>query len=55
MSDPKTSDEAKNLGNAALKEGKTEEAIQWFTKGISLIAPGESAHVLYSNRSAAYA
>jgi len=43
------------LGNAALKEGKTEEAIQWFTKGISLVAPGESAHVLYSNRSAAYA
>jgi len=55
MSEPQTSEEAKNLGNAALKEGKTEEAIQWFTKGISLVKPGESAHVLYSNRSAAYA
>jgi len=55
MAEPQTSEEAKNLGNAALKEGKKEEAIQWFTKGISLVKPGEPAHVLYSNRSAAYA
>jgi len=55
MSEPQTSDEAKNLGNAAIKEGKYADAVQWFTKGISLVKPGEPAHVLYSNRSAAYA
>jgi len=57
MSDanPQTSEEAKNLGNAALKEGKPLVAIDWFTRAIGLVKPGEPAHVLYSNRSAAYA
>lgn len=57
MSDPnpQTSEEAKNLGNAALKEGKPLVAVEWFTRAIGLVKPGEPAHVLYSNRSAAYA
>jgi len=55
MSNPQTSEEAKNLGNAALKEGKPQVAIEWFTRAIGLVNPGEPAHVLYSNRSAAQA
>jgi len=43
------------LGNAALKEGKPLVAVEWFTRAIGLVKPGEPAHVLYSNRSAAYA
>jgi len=53
--EPQTSEEAKNLGNAALKEGKPQVAIDWFTRAIGLVKPGEPAHVLYSNRSAAQA
>lgn len=52
---PQTSEEAKILGNAAIKEGKAQEAVEWFTVAIGLVKPGEPAHVLYSNRSAAEA
>ncbi|KAJ1702170.1 hypothetical protein LUZ63_001949 [Rhynchospora breviuscula] len=45
-------DEAKAKGNAAFSSGRFEEAIQHFSDAISL-AP--TNHVLYSNRSAAYA
>lgn len=45
-------DEAKAKGNAAFSSGKFEEAIQHFGEAIAL-APEN--HVLYSNRSAAYA
>ncbi|KAJ3706586.1 hypothetical protein LUZ61_010291 [Rhynchospora tenuis] len=45
-------DEAKAKGNAAFSAGRFEEAIQHFSDAISL-AP--TNHVLYSNRSAAYA
>jgi stress-induced-phosphoprotein 1 len=45
-------DEAKAKGNAAFSAGRFEEAVQHFSDAISL-APGN--HVLYSNRSAAYA
>ncbi|KAL8539719.1 hypothetical protein ACS0TY_001360 [Phlomoides rotata] len=45
-------DEAKAKGNAAFSAGKFEEAITHFTEAITL-AP--TNHVLYSNRSAAYA
>ena len=49
---PVMADEAKAKGNAAFSAGKYEEAIQHFGDAIAL-APDN--HVLYSNRSAAYA
>ncbi|KAK1327134.1 Heat shock protein STI [Acorus calamus] len=45
-------DEAKAKGNAAFSSGRFEDAIHHFTEAITL-AP--TNHVLYSNRSAAYA
>ncbi|CAH9102598.1 unnamed protein product [Cuscuta epithymum] len=45
-------DEAKSKGNAAFSAGKFEEAVNHFTEAINL-AP--TNHVLFSNRSAAYA
>ncbi|KAK1304982.1 Heat shock protein STI [Acorus calamus] len=45
-------DEAKAKGNAAFSSGRFEDAIRHFTEAITL-AP--TNHVLYSNRSAAYA
>ncbi|KAL0923707.1 hypothetical protein M5K25_007774 [Dendrobium thyrsiflorum] len=45
-------DEAKAKGNAAFSAGRFEEAIRYFSEAIDL-AP--TNHVLYSNRSAAYA
>lgn len=44
-------EELKNKGNAALSNGKIEDAIKFYTEGIAL-AP--DAELLYSNRSAAY-
>ncbi|XP_068634403.1 hsp70-Hsp90 organizing protein 3-like [Aristolochia californica] len=45
-------DEAKAKGNAAFSAGKFDDAVRFFTEAIDL-AP--SNHILYSNRSAAYA
>ena len=45
-------DELKNKGNKALAEKKFEEAVKYYTEAIQL---DSSNHVLYSNRSAAYA
>lgn len=45
-------DEAKAKGNAAFSAGKYDEAIRHFTEAINL---SPTNHVLYSNRSAAYA
>ncbi|KAF8413015.1 hypothetical protein HHK36_000989 [Tetracentron sinense] len=45
-------DEAKAKGNAAFSAGRFEEAVRFFSEAIDL-AP--TNHVLYSNRSAAYA
>ncbi|KAI0839331.1 hypothetical protein F5Y06DRAFT_32615 [Hypoxylon sp. FL0890] len=45
-------DELKALGNKAIAEKKFDEAIDAFTKAISI---DPNNHVLYSNRSAAYA
>ncbi|XP_058084908.1 hsp70-Hsp90 organizing protein-like [Magnolia sinica] len=45
-------DEAKSKGNAAFSAGRFSEAVRFFTEAIDL-AP--TNHVLYSNRSAAYA
>lgn len=44
--------DAKEAGNAAFKAGDNEEAVKWFTEAISETPDN---HVLYSNRSAAYA
>lgn len=44
-------DEWKAKGNKALTEGRVEEAIEAYTKGIEINAEN---HILYSNRSAAY-
>lgn len=41
----------KNKGNSALKDGKAEEAVLFYTDAINL---EPNNHVLYSNRSAAY-
>eukprot|EP00756_Hemistasia_phaeocysticola_P009003 Hpha_TRINITY_DN14801_c1_g6::TRINITY_DN14801_c1_g6_i1::g.169188::m.169188/K09553/STIP1; stress-induced-phosphoprotein 1 len=45
-------EEYKAKGNAAFKENNFPEAVKWFTQAIQL---DEKNHVLYSNRSAAYA
>ena len=45
-------EELKDLGNKAFATGKFQEAIEHFTEAISLDSKN---HVLFSNRSAAYA
>lgn len=45
-------DDLKAKGNAALTAGNFQEAIDFYTQGLAL---DSSSHVLYSNRSAAYA
>lgn len=42
----------KNKGNAALAENKFDDAVKFYTEAINLDA---NNHVLFSNRSAAYA
>ena len=44
--------ELKSKGNAALQEGKVDDAIKFYTEAIAVDSEN---HVLYSNRSAAYA
>jgi stress-induced-phosphoprotein 1 len=43
----------KEQGNQAFKVGKFEEAIEFYTEGLKLAKTDQ--HVLYSNRSAAFA
>lgn len=47
-----TVDELKSKGNAALQAQKFEEAVNFYTEAINI---DPSNHILYSNRSAAYA
>jgi stress-induced-phosphoprotein 1 len=42
----------KDKGNAALQDGKFDDAIRFYTEAITL---DKNNHVLYSNRSAAFA
>jgi len=52
MADQQKASEAKNRGNSAFQNKKYDEAIAAFTEAIQY---DQSNHVLYSNRSAAYA
>lgn len=47
-----SADECKAKGNAAFSKGDYDEAVNWFT---AAIRADPTNHVLYSNRSAAYA
>ncbi|RMZ97724.1 stress-induced-phospho 1, partial [Brachionus plicatilis] len=47
-----TADELKAKGNAALQAEKFDEAIKHYTEAIQI---DSNNHILYSNRSAAYA
>ncbi len=49
-----TADELKQSGNAAFSGGRYDEAVDLFTRAIDA-ASDEQRHVLFSNRSAAYA
>uniref|UniRef100_A0A7S2Y0T9 Hsp70-Hsp90 organising protein n=1 Tax=Fibrocapsa japonica TaxID=94617 RepID=A0A7S2Y0T9_9STRA len=53
-----TPEAAKELGNAAFRNGDMKGAIEWFTKAIDLDLdssnPSGKAHTFYSNRAAAY-
>ncbi|KAL9642589.1 hypothetical protein ABK040_011154 [Willaertia magna] len=46
-----SAEDFKNLGNQALKVGKDQEAVQYYTKGLELDG---NHHILLSNRSAVY-
>lgn len=52
MSDKSKAEELKNQGNAALQQGKTDEAISLYSQAIAIDA---NNHAYFSNRSAAYA
>jgi len=52
MSDKEKAQQAKALGNKAFQEGRFQEAVKFFSEAIKC---DPSDHVLYSNRSGAYA
>ena len=47
-------EDAKNLGNAAIKKQDYKSAITHYTKALQLSPSGPNSHIYYSNRAAAY-
>ena len=50
-----TADELKQSGNKAFSSGNYADAVDLFSRAIDASSPSDQQHVLFSNRSAAYA
>ena len=54
VQDEEAAEKAKAEGNAALQEGRTQDAIACYTKALELAPQGASAHTYLCNRAAAH-